>query len=56
MEKQILEITERTEFGKVARRIRREGGMPVVVYGPRRGAQALRCQLPRCVPYGSRQR
>ncbi|WP_461013200.1 50S ribosomal protein L25/general stress protein Ctc [Trueperella pyogenes] len=34
MEKQILEITERTEFGKGAsRRIRREGGMPVVVYG-----------------------
>lgn len=34
MEKQILEITERIEFGKGAsRRIRREGGMPVVVYG-----------------------
>lgn len=34
MEKQILEITERTEFGKGAsRRMRREGGLPVVVYG-----------------------
>ncbi|PKZ88784.1 50S ribosomal protein L25 [Trueperella bernardiae] len=34
MEKQILQIAERTEFGKGAsRRIRREGGLPVVVYG-----------------------